>query len=210
VNAANLITTDLERTRRKKRANFVPALILVLLTAVGTLLIAGVRSDLLTQPLAALGVQALLWALCLWIFPAIGVGLLFPKRWARAGLILAAIVGAFVSATGWPLGDGRLAHARPGDACLGLILGAGALLIGISWVSGAFVQRRNVCATFWISAGLVLMAFNLVTCHCPHTGLLHVVPSHIGGALTLLAVGVTVGLVLRRTSCPGRSLDRSL
>ncbi len=200
-NALDAICADMGDEQQRRRAHFRPALLLSAVVVVAPLIILGVRPDLLHLPAGQLVVQGLLWALCLLVFPALGVGLLFVGRAARIALSVAAVALTVVASTGWPFAAQHSAgHSHMGliPGCLPVTLGVGIGLLGIGVISGAFVQRRRVTAVFWIAAGLSLVALNVVTWHCPNSGLLHVVPSHLGGAVLLLALAVVVGIVVRR------------
>lgn len=197
--ACELITADLERQCRARRTHFLPALLLALVVGVGTLVAVGTRPDLLEQGPIQLAALAGLWVLCLVIFPAIGVGLLFVGRTTRLALVAAGVLATVMLTSGWPDGTASMhVHGGSGLGCLPLTLGTGVLLLGIGFLSGAFVQRRAVASIFWVAAGLSLMALNVVTWHCPRTGLPHVLPHHLGGALALLVVAVIVGVLARR------------
>lgn len=195
--ALSAICADLERCQKAKRTHFLPALTLAAITVVGALVTMSVRPDLWQQPPAQLALQGLLWILCLVVMPAIGVGLLFPGRGARVLLALVAVATAVAATTGWPLAPHPGGHGGV-DRCLTMVVGAGVLLLGIGFLSGAFIQRRRVTAVFWVAAGLSLAALNLVTWHCPQSGLMHVLPSHLGGAALLLSIAVVVGIVSHR------------
>lgn len=200
LDAVSAITADLQRVRRERRARFVPAALLAALVVVGGLLVTQVRPDLLEQPPAQLAVQVAGWVSCLLVLPAIGVGLMFPGRGARVGWVVLAILTTATSVTGWPFDRVHLVHAGSathGLGCLGLVLGAGALLLAIGLASGAFLARHRRTGVYWIAAGLALVALNLVTSHCPRTGLMHVLPQHLGGAATLLGVTVAIALWMR-------------
>ena len=200
--ALDAICQSLSQEQKQKRAHFLPALMLAAIIVIGTLVTMSVRPDLMRQPPAQLAVQMLLWVICLVIMPAIGVGLLFPGRRTRILLALAAVAAAVAASTGWPLAP----HVDGGDGvdrCLAVVMGAGALLLGIGFLSGAFIQRRRMTSVFWVAAGLTLAALNLVTWHCPQSGLMHVLPSHLGGATLLLAVAIGVGMLAHRRERPG-------
>jgi len=169
-----------------------------LVAVVALLVVLGVRPDLLGLSPARLAVQVVLWALCLVVFPALGVGVLFVGRMMRVILAVSAIALTVVASTGWPFAP--LAHA-PGAASLGcfsVTLATGIALLGIGVLSGAFLQRRKMTAVFWIAAGLSLVALNVVTWHCPASGMLHILPSHVGGAAVLLGLAALVGWFVRR------------
>ncbi|MEM6994550.1 MAG: hypothetical protein AAF721_28810 [Myxococcota bacterium] len=197
--AYKAILQDLQKTQATRRKHFGPALMLVAIVVVGFFVVTRTRPDLFDQPPAMLALQVVLWGLCLLAMPAIGVGLVFPSRGGRLAIVLLAVFCAMAATTGWPI-PGHLSHGGHGgfDRCLTVVLGTGALLLGVGFLSGAFVQRRRVTAVFWVAAGLTLAALNVVTWHCPESGLMHVLPSHVGGAAMLLGVAVVVGIVTHR------------
>ena len=200
VDALGAIRADLSVQQRRRRAQFLPALVLTGVVVVAALVIRSVRPDLLDQPPAQLALQLLLWGLCLFVFPAIGVGLLFPSRWSRLAIAVAGIAATAAATTGFPFRDDWSAHLHGGGhgGCLALVFATGLLVIGIGFLSGAFVQRRRITAVFWVSAGAALVGLNVVTWHCPHSGLMHVLPGHVGGALLLLVIAVGIGIWTRR------------
>lgn len=189
---------DLRKQQRVRRAHFLPALLLVAILVIGVLVSLEVRPDLLEQPPAQLALQGALWIVCLLVLPAVGVGLLFPGRWMRVSLATGAILLAAAASTGWPLTDLHHGEAVGIDGCMTIVMGTGIMLVLIGFLSGAFVQRRGVASVFWVAAGLALVALNVVTWHCPASGLLHVLPSHLGGAALLMSVAVAVGVLSRR------------
>ncbi len=190
---------DLRKQQRVRRAHFLPALLLVAILVIGVLVSLEVRPDLLEQPPAQLALQGALWIVCLLVLPAVGVGLLFPGRWMRVSLATGAILLAAAASTGWPLTDLHHGEAVGIDGCMTIVMGTGIMLVLIGFLSGAFVQRRGVASVFWVAAGLALVALNVVTWHCPASGLLHVLPSHLGGAALLMSVAVAVGVLSRRS-----------
>ncbi len=198
--ALEAIRSDLGAQQRARRAHFRPALLLSLVVVLAPLVIMGVRPDLWQLPPAQLGVQVLLWVLCLVVFPAIGVGLLFLGRTTRVVLAMAAVALTVVASTGWPLSGLSHDHAREGAfvGCFSVTVAIGVVMLGIGVVSGAFVQRKRVSAVFWLASGLALVALNVVTWHCPHSGMLHVLPSHVGGAAALLGLAAVIGVLVRR------------
>lgn len=193
------ILADLEQGQRIRRAHFLPALLLVATVVVGVLVSMKTRPDLLELPPAQLALQAALWIVCLVVMPAVGVGLWFPGRASRLILAVGAILVAAAAATGWPFAE--LNHGGHGgvDRCLMLVVSTGSMLVLIGFLSGAFVQRRGVTGVFWVASGLSLVALNVVTWHCPSSGLMHILPSHLGGAGLLLGVAVVIGIVSRRS-----------
>lgn len=198
-NAFQAIMQDLRKQQRVRRAHFLPALLLVAILVIGVLVSLEVRPDLLEQPPAQLALQGALWIVCLLVLPAVGVGLLFPGRWMRVSLATGAILLAAAASTGWPLTDLHHGEAVGIDGCMMIVMGTGIMLVLIGFLSGAFVQRRGVASVFWVAAGLALVALNVVTWHCPASGLLHVLPSHLGGAALLMSVAVAVGVLSRRS-----------
>lgn len=199
--ALEAISAELGHEQQERRAHFRPALLLSLVVVVAPLVVFGVRPDLLDLPPERLAVQVLLWVLCLVVFPALGVGIFFVGRRVRYALALAAVALTVVAATGWPFAHTPVAshtHAMAPFGCVSVTLITGVAMLGIGVISGAFVQRRRASAVFWVAAGLSLVALNVVTWHCPASGMLHVVPMHLGGAAALLALAAIVGWFVRR------------
>lgn len=199
--ALEAISAELGHEQQERRAHFQPALLLSLVVVLAPLVVFGVRPDLLDLPPGRLAVQILLWVLCLVVFPALGVGIFFVGRRMRYALALAAVALTVVASTGWPFAPAAAAphaHAMAPLGCLSITLITGVAMLGIGVISGAFVQRRRVSAVFWVAAGLSLVALNVVTWHCPASGMLHVVPLHLGGAAALLGLAAVVGWLLRR------------
>ena len=185
--------------QQERRAHFRPALLLSLVAVVAPLVVMGVRPDLLDLPPGRLAVQVVLWVLCLVVFPALGVGILFVGRTMRYVLAGTAIGLSIIAATGWPFSQAAVhGHGELSFGCLSVTVITGVAMLGIGVLSGAFVQRRKMSAVFWIAAGLSLVALNVVTWHCPASGMLHIVPSHLGGALALLGLAALVGWLVRR------------
>lgn len=200
LDAKSAIVGDLSALQSERRRHFAPAWLIAILL-VGTLVTIGARPDLLDQPPWQLGLQALLWVFCLLLFPAIGLGLWFPGATTRLALVLAGITATVMATTGYPFVDHGAHEAWGGlDQCVGMVVGSGVILVALGFLSGAFVQRRRVTAVYWVAAGLALAALNVVTWVCPVSGLNHVLPSHVGGAMILLAMAVVVGVVARRTA----------
>lgn len=199
--ALEAISAELGHEQQERRAHFQPALLLSLVVVIAPLVVFGVRPDLLELPPERLAVQLLLWALCLVVFPALGVGVFFVGRRMRYALALSAVVLTVIASTGWPFGGGHATphtHGMSPLGCLPVTLITGVALMGIGVISGAFVQRRRASAVFWVAAGLSLVALNVVTWHCPASGMLHIVPVHLGGAATLLGLAAVVGWFVRR------------
>ncbi|MGH1346898.1 MAG: hypothetical protein ACRBN8_35345 [Nannocystales bacterium] len=199
--ALEAISAELGQEQQERRAHFQPALLLSLVVVIAPLVVFGVRPDLLQLPPERLAVQVLLWILCLLVFPALGVGVFFVGRGVRYALALTAIALTVVASTGWPFSSAPVAdhsHAMAPLGCLSVTLITGVAMLGIGVISGAFVQRRRVSAVFWVAAGLSLVALNVVTWHCPASGMLHIVPLHLGGAAALLALAAVVGWFVRR------------
>src|SRR5688500_9196349 len=147
--------------------------------------IVGVRVDLFEQPSWQLAIQAVSWGLCLLVFPAIGVGLWFPPRWARVLLAIAGVVAAMLAAIGWP--------PQPGDAgtapCAWVLIGGGVVFLGIGAVSGAFAQRRARSSGFWVAAGVGLTALAAITWICPNPCGAHVAWMHVAPTAGLVVLG---------------------
>jgi hypothetical protein len=188
------ITADLERQQRSKRRHFTPALLFAIAIAVVLLAVVGVRADLLDQPPWQLVIQTASWVVCLIVFPALGIGLWFPPRWARVAIAIAGIGLSVLAALGWPPQDGD-----PGAGpCAVVLVGAGALFLGIGATSGAFAQRRARSSGFWIAAGIGLTALAAITWMCPNACGRHVALMHVAPTAALVVLGVVLGLVLHR------------
>lgn len=202
LDARTLIEDDLERLQRARRRHFVPALVLAAFALASFIVIGGVRPDLLTQPPWQLVIQIALWALCLVVFPAIGLGLLFPGRVARVLLAIGGVLLTVAATLGWP--SDVLPNHDPlaFDGCMVMLSLFGIGLLGLGLFSGAFVQRRRTSAIYWIAAGVALAALNTVTWHCPNTGAAHVMPNHLGGALVMMVLASAVGYVVHRRRRP--------
>lgn len=197
--ALEAIRAELGRLQQERRAHFRPALLLSVVAVAALLVVLGVRPDLLQLSPARLAVQVVLWVLCLLVFPALGVGILFVGRKTRFALAISAVALTIVASTGWPFTAAEPhTHGGASLGCFSVTLASGIALLGIGVLSGAFVQRRKMAAVFWIAAGLSLVALNVITWHCPASGMLHVLPSHLGGAVVLLGLAALVGWIVRR------------
>lgn len=193
------IMCDLEQARRARRVHFVPALVLVGMTMAGVFVSMNVRADLWQQPPGQLALQIALWVMCLLILPAIGVGLAYPRRSMKAVLAIGALLLAIGASTGWPFAWFQDVGSEAEIArCMMLEMGTGLMLVFIGFFSGAFVQLRRRSAVLWVGGGLTLIALNVVTWCCPASGIMHVLPGHLGGALLLMTVAVVAGSIFRR------------
>ncbi len=197
VDAATLIVADLDLAQSRRRRHFIPALIVGLIAIVGPMLIIGVRPDLLAQPGWQLALQCVLWLLCLIVFPAIGLGLVFPSRVVRIGLASGAVGLTLLATLGAPasLADD---HGHSGVACSLLVTFYAIAVLLMGLISGAFVQRRRVSAVYWIAAGISLTALSAITWQCPDTGVAHVLPSHLAVAAGLMIATSVIGIVAHR------------
>jgi hypothetical protein len=209
ISALELISSDLEDARRVRRRHFMPALAIAVVMVAATIGVMGMRPDLFSLPLCQLALLVGLWVLCLVVFPAIGVGLLFVSRGARLGLALLAVLGTFSAVTGWPFVDhvhtaGTTMDGMHGmHACFGVALSAGILVLAVGLLSGAFSQRRRAGAVYWVASGMALMALNVATWHCPGSTMAHIVPNHVGAAAALMLLAVVAGLITRHREARG-------
>ena len=200
IDAAKLIVADLESLQRRRRRHFLPALVIVVVAIGGTMVMMGLRPNLLEQPWWQLAIQCLLWLMCLIVFPAIGLGLLFPSRGARIALASGA-VGLTVLATLGVPEPGMFApdeHFHVEGGCGLMITAYGAVVLFMGLLSGAFVQRRKASAVYWTAAGISLAGLTAITWHCPATGAAHVLPSHLGVAAFLMLATSAIGIVAHR------------
>jgi hypothetical protein len=196
--ARDAIDRDLAQLQRERRRHFGPALAIAVLGIGGVLVLQGARADLLDQPPWQLGVQIGLWVLCLIAFPAIGLGLVFPRPAVRIALAATGLALAVTATMGWPISarDGT-PHAHLVGCSIWIVAyGAGLLVLGA--FAGAFIQRRDRSGVFWIAAGTSLAALEAVTWHCPATGATHVMPYHLGAAALLMLGACVAGLVAHR------------
>lgn len=202
LDAQSLISGDLQDLRRERALHFRVAQVLAVLAPALLLLYTGLRDDLLRQPVWMLGLQGLVWLLALLALPAIGLGLWFPSRGARLALSALAALTASVVAIGPELADLPGASGLLGGFAFGyctyLTLGAGALVLAVCAVSGAFAQRRRPATALWLATSVVLVAVDTTTWHCPATQLDHTVPMHLGSAALLLLIAAAAGLALHR------------
>lgn len=199
IDAASLIVADLQDEQRNRRRHFLPALLIVVCFVGGGLML-GMRPDLLEQPWWQLALQCVLWLLCLLVFPAIGLGLIFPNRPARIGIALGAFGLTLLATLGLPHEHGGFfgpdEHFDSGCGAMIVVCAAVVLLMGI--VSGAFVQRRKSTAVYWISAGISLTALTAITWHCPLSGAAHVIPSHLAVVAGVMVFTSLVGTLMHR------------
>ncbi|MCY1053756.1 hypothetical protein [Nannocystis sp. SCPEA4] len=203
VDAKALIAGDLAERRRERLQHFRPAWLLTAAIPIVGLVLTGARDDFWAQPAWILGLQALVWGLALFALPALGLGLWFPGRAARLVLGLLAAAVAFVVAAGPALFDmsyptGMEDHPIYQVGCASLTLGAGALVLAVCALSGAFVQRRRSAGALWLAAAIALLGVLTTTWHCVITGLDHTLPSHLGAGVLMLLVAGLVGAGLHR------------
>ncbi|KIG18170.1 hypothetical protein DB30_01674 [Enhygromyxa salina] len=213
IDAARLIVADLESGQRQRRRHFLPALAIVTLAVGGAMLMMGLRPDLLAQPWWQLVLQCLLWVLCLIVFPAIGLGLMFPSRGVRIGLAAGAVGLTLAATLGVPhfQAMGADVHFHLGGGCGLMITVYATMVLLMGLLSGAFVQRRKATAVYWISAGISLTALTAITWQCPMTGAAHVVPSHLGVAAGLMLGTSLIGVFVHRRGLRkvGRQVERA-
>jgi hypothetical protein len=196
--AHDAICEDLCCLQRERRRHFMPALVLAVVGLAGLASLTGIRGDLFDQPAWQLWSQVALWIVCLLVFPAVGLGMLFPSARVRVGLVIGALLLTVVATTGWPV------HAHAGDmhegldVCVIMVWASGLLLMVLGILSGAFVQRNRVTGVYWVAGGVSLASVSLATWVCPATGLLHIVPFHLGAGVVLLVVAFLLGRLLHR------------
>lgn len=198
IDAAKLICADLETTQRRRRRHFLPALGIVVLAIGGAMVVMGLRPDLLDQPWWQLALQCVLWLLCLIVFPAIGLGLVFPSRAARIGLAGSAVGLTVLATLGLPTPEMWAPDTHGGLGCGALVTIYAATVLLMGLLSGAFVQRRKTAAVYWIAAGVALTGLTAITWQCPVTGASHVLPSHLGVAAALMVATSVIGLLAHR------------
>ncbi|HVI01630.1 MAG TPA: hypothetical protein VM869_23100 [Enhygromyxa sp.] len=198
IDAAKLILADLERQKQRRRRHFLPALAIVVLAVGGAMLVMGLRPDLLEQPWWQLLLQCVLWLLCLIVFPAIGLGLLFPSRGVRIGLAAGAVGLTVLATLGLPSPAMFAPDDHGGLGCSVMITIYATVVLLMGLLSGAFVQRRKAAAVYWIAAGVALTGLTAITWQCPVTGASHILPRHLGVAAGLMIATSIVGVLMRR------------
>ena len=187
----DLIVADLENEQRGKRRHFLPALAIVILSVVTMWTVMGIRPDIVEQPWMVMCPYVVLWATCLIALPAIGVGLWFPPRWVRVGLVVGAVALTIFTALG--LAGPAEEYTFSLDHCGAFVLVFGAMLVGLGVLSGAFAQRRGKAAVYWVAGGVSLTALQTLTFQCPVTGVSHIMTNHLGAAALLLSLAAAVG-----------------
>lgn len=201
IDARALITEDLAVENAKKRRHYMPALYLTVIAVAGFLLVMGFRPDMFRRPME-LAIAAPLWLLALVGFPAIGLGLWFPNKATRIGLIVGAVALTFlqvVTGHNHQYPDAPMAFEFSwGWTCMGGVMAMGMMLTVLAMLSGAFQQRRASGSIYWIVAGVGLVAFNTVACHCSEDGISHILSSHVLGTLALGGVGIVAALLARK------------
>jgi hypothetical protein len=198
IDAAKLILADLDRARTRRRRHFIPALAIIVLALGGAMLVMGLRPDLLEQPWWQLALQCVLWLLCLIVFPAIGLGLLFPSRAARIGLAAGAVGLTVLATLGVPSSTMFASDDHGGLGCSLMITIYAMVVLLMGLLSGAFVQRRRAAAVYWIAAGVALTGLTAITWQCPVTGASHILPAHLGVATALMLTTSVVGVLVHR------------
>lgn len=196
--ALSIIGSDLDASQAAKRRHYAPALLLVILACAGFLVVGGLRPDLLERPAWELGLQLVSWSLCLLLFPAIGLGLIFPSRTLRVTVAIAAVMMTFATTVGFEVSAGPHGHYHFAGGCAGVVLGTGGAFLALGVLSGAFFQRRSAAGAYWIAGGVTLTALNIITWHCPVSGVGHVLTGHLGGAGLLMVVACAVGVIAHR------------
>lgn len=193
IDALSAIVSDLDRIIVERRRHFTPALIFVLGVLAATVAVLGLRHDLWVQPWWQLAAQIGAWAICLVVFPSIGVGLWFPSP--RTRILLA--TGGTVLAL---LASFSFANHGPGimGPCPEIIGAAGVLLLGVGAISGAFAERQNRAAIYWIAAAIGLASLDLITWICPNTHLAHLIWSHLVPTMVLILIAIGIGRWLGR------------
>jgi len=187
------ISADLAAAARTKRRHFAPAIVGVGALIAALLAMAGVRGDFAAMPgwrPLALGAS---WVVCGLLFPAVGVGLWFPRRRTRIALAAAGLVLPLVGLLGWPLGH---EPTKPPGACGLTVVLLGAGLVGIGALSGAFAQRCSAAAS--VAAGLALAALSTTTWICPVDEIAHLTWGHVLPAAALMAAAIATGRGLHR------------
>jgi len=184
------IEADLDAAAAEKRRHFLPALIGATSLIVALLAMGGIRDDFVDMPPWRQIALAGSWIVCGLLFPAVGVGLWFPRRATRIGLVVTGIALPLSAVVGWPLGHEEPHGAAPCGIAL-FVLGAG--LVGIGALSGAFAQRRSVGSSAWVATGLTLAALATTSWVCPVDEGGHLTWGHVVPGLVFATVAVVLG-----------------
>ncbi len=186
----DVIGADLSAAVSEKRRHFVPATIGAISLIVALVAMAGIREDFLEMPIWRQGALGMSWVICGLLFPAVGVGLWFPRRGTRIALATAGLLLPLCAVVGWPLGHDDPHPVGPCGMAL-VVLGAG--LVGIGALSGAFAQRRSAKSTTWVAAGLTLAAVATTSWICPVDEAGHLVWGHLVPGLAFVVVAMALG-----------------
>lgn len=188
--ALEAIGSDLSAASREKRRHFLPAVAGAMALVLGLLAMAGIRDDFAQLPLwrqISLGGSWIVGGL---LFPAVGVGLWFPGRATRSLLAVLGIALPLAAVVGWPPGSDPPHSAVPCGVALAVLGGA---LLGVGTLSGAFAQRRSASATAWVAAGLTVAAMATTSWICPVDAVPHLAWGHLGPALALSLLALSLG-----------------
>lgn len=212
LNIEQIIRQDLVHQQQRKKRHFLPAWGLAILAIIlGFVIPGGLRVDFIHQPLWQLLLQASLWMICLWLFPCIGLGLLFPKPAVRVAIVVFTLLAIPAAIFAWPLGP----MSVPTNfysvwtehwPCLFYVFGWGLLLFGLAFLSGAWIQQRRSFTMLWIPAAITLATLNAVTWHCPSQDSLHILQSHLLPGLLLLCLGGWIAWMRRFKSLKRRDV----
>ncbi|MCB9752757.1 MAG: hypothetical protein H6713_22610 [Myxococcales bacterium] len=201
IDAKALIDEDLAALQQERRRHFVPALVVALGALLLAAVLSGVRGDMFSQPAWKVALQIAVWVQCLLVLPAIGLGLIFPGRAARVGVVGLAAVTTLLAGVGMPTElpsvTSMVTHAvSDGFGCVAYVFGAGLALLALGYFSGAFVQRRRSQAVLWVTAGIAMATLDAVTWHCPATDPTHTISTHVGAAVVILVITSVLAIVI--------------
>jgi hypothetical protein len=194
--ARGAIFDDLSTLHRERRARFGMNAAVVAFV-IGGMVAAMLRSDLLTQPVPALVAQISLWGLGIFVLPAIGVGLWFPRRGSSVALVIATIALASM-ATLWPT-HGPVEPAGLEPRCLVAVGMVGAVALAATVLTGAFLQCQRTSTKRWLAGGIGILSLVATVWMCSEPGVVHMLTSHIGAALVVGLVAGWLGARARRS-----------
>ena len=186
----DVIGADLSAAVAEKRRHFVPATIGAISLILVLVAMAGTRHDFGEMPLWRQLSFGASWIVCGVLFPAVGVGLWFPRRWTRLALALVGLALPLCAVLGNPAAHEDPHPAGPCGMAL-VVLGIG--LVGIGALSGAFAQRRASASTIWVAAGLTLAAVTTTGWICPVDEPGHLAWGHVVPALGFIVAAVMLG-----------------
>jgi hypothetical protein len=184
------IGADLSAAQTEKRRHFVPATIGAISLSLALVAMAGIREDISELGLWRQIAFGASWIVCGFLFPAVGIGIWFPRRVTRLSLIAAGVVLPLCAVLGGPQAQ---EHPHPAGPCGLALVVLGIGLVGIGALSGAFAQRRAKGSTIWVAAGLTLAGVTTTSVVCPVDEPGHLLWGHVIPGLGFMVAAIVLG-----------------